>query len=203
MKSSVAVSVWIERLKAGDPDAAQRLWESYFHRLVGLARARLQEVPRTAADEEDVALSAFHSFCQGAAQGQFPLLKDRDDLWHLLVVLTARKALHLRRDQRRQKRGGGKVLTEADWQANEDDETTGLVQVIGAEPTPEFAAEVAEQCQHLLGLLGQEGGLRDIAVLKMEGHTNQEIAARLGSGLRTVERKLERIRILWQAEVCS
>lgn len=201
MDSSLAVSVWIERLKAGDADAAQRLWENYFHRLVGLARVRLQGLVRAAADEEDVALSAFHSFCQGAAQGQFPLLKDRDDLWHLLVVLTARKAVHLQRDQRRQKRGGGKVLTEADWQAGEENETAGLVQMIGSEPTPQFAAEVAEQCQHLLGLLGEKGALRDIALRKMEGHTNQEIAARLGIGLRTVERKLERIRILWQTEV--
>ena len=46
---------------------------------------------RRAADEEDVALSAFDSFCRGAEQGRFPQLDGRDDLWHLLVVITVRK----------------------------------------------------------------------------------------------------------------
>ena len=74
MTPNDSVSAWIVQLKGGDPDAAQRLWERYFHRLVGLARKRLQNAPRRAADEEDVALSAFASFCQGAAQGRFPRL---------------------------------------------------------------------------------------------------------------------------------
>src|SRR5207253_6336257 len=84
----------------------QRLWERYFRRLVGLARRKLQDTPRGAADEEDVALSAFDCFCRGAARGLFPQLADRDNLWRLLVTLTARKALQLTRRQPRPKRGG-------------------------------------------------------------------------------------------------
>src|SRR5262249_7150341 len=76
MSSAGSVSEWIGRLKAGDADAAQQLWERYFRRLVGLARAKLRSAPRRAADEEDVALSAFDSFCQAAAQGRFPQLRD-------------------------------------------------------------------------------------------------------------------------------
>src|SRR5262245_60587 len=105
--SSTSVTQWIDRLKAGDPDAAQKLWERYFRRLVGLARKKLRSAPRRAADEEDVALSAFDSFCRNAEQGRFPQLLDRDSLWRLLVVFTARKSAHLRRDEGRQKRGGG------------------------------------------------------------------------------------------------
>src|SRR5262245_44675075 len=78
-------SCWIAQLKAGDAAAAQRLWEGYYRRMVGLARAKLRSVPRAAADEEDVALSAFDSFCQGAEGGRFPRLGDRDDLWQLLL----------------------------------------------------------------------------------------------------------------------
>ena len=63
--------------------------------------------------------------------------------------------------------------------------------------TPEFAAQVAEECQRLLGLLPEE--LRRVAVWKMEGHTNDEIASSLDCALRSVERKLERIRNLWAA----
>src|SRR5262249_36398416 len=68
--------------------------------------------PRRAADEEDVALSALASFCRGAEQGRFPRLEDRDDLWALLVVIAARKAVDLRQREGRQKRGGGRGLEE-------------------------------------------------------------------------------------------
>src|SRR5438105_9866914 len=99
MSSPGSVTYWIGQVRVGDPAAAQQLWERYFQRLVGLARKKLQDAPRRAADEEDVALSAFASFCRGAARGQFPQLADRDNLWHLMVTLTARKASHLRRDE--------------------------------------------------------------------------------------------------------
>src|SRR5262245_36481381 len=101
-----SVSGWIRQLKVGDASAAQRLWERYFRRLVGLARTRLRGVGRRVTDEEDVALSAFASLCRGVRHGRFPQLSDRDDLWRLLVLLTARKAWHCRRDARRPKRGG-------------------------------------------------------------------------------------------------
>ena len=87
-----SVTRWINDLKGGELDAAQPLWERYFADLVRLARVRLRATPRTAADEEDVALSAFDSFCAGVARGRFPRLDDRNDLWRVLVTITARKA---------------------------------------------------------------------------------------------------------------
>src|SRR6187200_2348233 len=113
MSSTGSVTHWIDLLKGRDPTAIQQLWEAYFPRLVGLARKKLRESPRRAADEEDVALSAFDSFCEGAAQGHFPQLTDRDDLWHVLVTITTRKALQLLRHEQRQKRGGGAVRGES------------------------------------------------------------------------------------------
>jgi DNA-directed RNA polymerase specialized sigma24 family protein len=184
-----SVTLWIGRLRAGDPDAAGPLWERYFQRLVGLARARLRGAPRRVSDEEDVALSAFESFCRAAAEGRFPRLGDRDDLWRLLVTFTARKALHLVRDQGRQKRGGGAPRPGEE----------GVDQLIGDEPTPEFAAQVAEECRRLLDSLG-DPGLRALALWKMEGYTNDEIAARLDCAPRTVERKLRLIRRIWEQE---
>jgi DNA-directed RNA polymerase specialized sigma24 family protein len=203
MSSAGSVTYWIGLLKTGDPAAAQQLWECYFQRLVALARAKLRGVPRRAADEEDVALSAFESFCRGAEQGRFPRLTDRDDLWQLLVVLTARKAFALIKHERRQKRGGGKVQTEAALADDGSDNDEGaLAQVVGREPTPEFAAEVAEECRRLLDKLGDER-LRAVALAKMEGLTNAEAAARLGCAPRSVERMLRLIRSIWAEEVPS
>src|SRR4051794_24289452 len=104
MQTSGSVTHWIEQLKAGNREAAQFLWERYFQRLVALARNRLQGTPRRVADEEDLALSAFDSFYRGAEQGRFPMLNDRNDLWQLLVVLTARKVLDHRAYEGRKKR---------------------------------------------------------------------------------------------------
>ena len=111
-----SVTRWIGELKAGEDAAAHHLWQRYFHRLVLLARARLRAIgPRPAgADDEDAALSAFHSLCAGAARGHVPELNDRDDPWRLLVVLTARKARAQVHREHRKKRGGGQVLGEAD-----------------------------------------------------------------------------------------
>src|ERR1700730_12791590 len=93
MASDQSISHWIGQLQSGDPAAAQQLWEHYFRRLLARARKRLKGRPLRGADEEDVALSAFDSFCRGAEQGRFPQLVDRDDLWRLLLVITERKAI--------------------------------------------------------------------------------------------------------------
>lgn len=181
-----SVTVWLELLKSGDAAAAKPLWDAYFARLVSLARGRLRTAPRALADEEDVALAAFDSFCRGAEMGRFPCLDDRDDLWQVLFVLTTRKAVGLIRHQTRDKRGGGRVAPH----------DAGMVPAAG--PTPEEAAEVADECARLLARLGP--GLRDVAVWKMEGYTNAEIAGKLGRSVPTVERKLATIRDLWQRE---
>jgi len=198
-----SVTHWLGALKGGDAAAAQRLWERYFDKLVRLARAKLGAMPRGAADEEDVALSAFHSFCQGAARGRFPRLDDRDNLWRLLVTITARKALDQVRRQARQKRGGGRVLVGSAQAGGEDDtDGAGLDQVVGQEPTPQFAAMVADECRRLLAALDDET-LRQVALLRMEGYSDEEIAARVDCSLRTVSRKLALIRKAWLREGAS
>jgi DNA-directed RNA polymerase specialized sigma24 family protein len=201
MPAPGSVTHWLNLLKAGDAAAAQPLWERYFRRLVGLARSKLRGAPRQAADEEDVALSAFDSFCHAAERGRFPRLDDRDDLARLLLMLTARKALDLRQHAQRQKRGGGRVVSEADLGAAGADEDS-LAQLIGPEPTPEFAAQVDEEYHRLLGLLDSDE-LRQMAVAKMEGYTIEEMADRFECALCTVTRKLRKIRQCWARETSS
>jgi DNA-directed RNA polymerase specialized sigma24 family protein len=188
MSSVGSVTHWLTQLQAGDAAAAQPLWERYFRRLVGLARQKLQGRPRRVANEEDVALSAFDSFCRAAEEGRFPQLGDRDSLWRLLVVITARKAAHLARDEGRRNRGGGGSASAC------------LDEVPGQEPTPAFAAQAAEEYRRLLGLLG-DADLQRVAVLKMEGYTVEEIATQLGRVPRTVKRWLQMIRQIWEKEL--
>jgi len=124
-----SINRWLARFKAGDEAAAQQLWERYFRRLVGLARKKLQGVVRREADEEDVALSAFASFCRGVEHGRFPRLDDEDDLWRLLVTITVRKAYQMRLKQGRLKRSARRTVDEA---ALGGDDGPGIERLIDA-----------------------------------------------------------------------
>lgn len=188
MPSPGSVTTLIQHLQAGDHKAAQPLWERYYPRLVGLAPERLRGTPRRVADEDDVALSAFDSFCRGVEQGRFPQLKDRDGLWALLVLITVRKAADLVQYNRRERRGGGQVRGDSALAGRD-----GLAEIEAGDPTPDVAAQLAEEFQLLLDRLGTDE-LRRIAVWKLEGYTNVEIAARLGCAEVSIERRLRLIR---------
>jgi DNA-directed RNA polymerase specialized sigma24 family protein len=197
MSSLSPVRIWVSQLKDGDPQAAEQLWNTYFLRMVKVARCKLHGAPGRMADEEDVALSAFKSFCRGTQDGRFPQLQEHEDPWPLLLALTNHKAIDLLRYERRVKRGGpGQQHVPPVGPEEAPAVDIGLSQVIGKEPDPQAAFQVAEECQDILDRLS-DTILRAIALWKMEGFTTEEIATKLGCTTRTIERKLQLIRRLW------
>ena len=157
----------------------------YFDRLVQLARKRLQNLPGMASYDEDLALRSFYSVYRRVSDPERPLqLTGRDDLWRLLATRTISRAIDLIRRQRPEEVAG----------------EYNLEQLLTREPTPEEAAATADECRRLLDIL-EEPELRQVALWKVEGYTNEEIAARLDCVPRTVERKVRRIRLLWQHEL--
>jgi DNA-directed RNA polymerase specialized sigma24 family protein len=200
MSSVAPVRIWISQLKEGHPGAAQQLWDTYFGRMVKAARLKLHGVSGRMADEEDVALSAFRSFCRGTRDGRFPELLEYEDPWPLLLALTTHKAVDVVRHERRIKRGGPGLVSRQP-EAPDASRAGGdpLSKVVGREPDPRWAYEAAEECQELLDRLS-DTLLRAIALWKIEGFTTEEIAVKLGCASRTVERKLHLIRRLWRAE---
>jgi RNA polymerase sigma factor (sigma-70 family) len=190
MPSPSSVTTWLGLLRAGDPAAAQPLWERYYADLVRLAHAHLAARVRRTADAEDVALSAFASFCRGAAAGRFPQLNDRHDLWRILFTLTIRHAADHARREGRQRRGGNQAIDPTDLLGFPE---ADLDLLPGAAPDPAWAAAVADEVRALLaGLPGDD--LRQVAQLRLEGHTLPEIAQQLGRSLRSIERKWTLIR---------
>lgn len=184
------VTPWIRGLAESKDENYHKLWQAYFSKLVSLARSKMVG-RKQLVDEEDVALSAFKSFCAGVEADRFPQLDNRNDLWRILVSITLRKAAKAIRDSNRQKRGGG-------WkQLQADSEADIVTQLADEGPTPEMAAEFAEQFRLLMDRLASPE-LVELASLKMEGFTNAEIAQKWNKAQRTVERKLAIVRKIWE-----
>src|SRR5262249_8479318 len=115
---------------------------------------------------------------------------DREDLWEVLMMIALSKAVDLMRYASRERR---------DWQRTEvlKEDAPGPS---SPKPGPKEAAEEADQLRHLLGLLPDEQ-MQAIAVRKLEGYTNEEIAALVDCSLSTVERRWFIIRKRWKKEL--
>jgi DNA-directed RNA polymerase specialized sigma24 family protein len=199
MANGNSVSIMLNGLKAGDDKDIGRLWDRYFDRLVRLAGSRLPGHARRSFDEEDVALSAFQSFCDRVGRGQFPRLDDREDLWKVLSTITTRKAVDMVRHQTRQKRGGGRTLGESAVGCPDDAGSAGLARFLSRDPSPAEAAQFADEYDRLFERL-DDPTLKTVALRRLEGYSSEEIAAELGTSARTVDRKLGLVRALWQDE---
>lgn len=161
---------------------ATDLWKFYFNRLVGLAKKRL--VRDAAYDGEDLVVSVFDTFCRNVKAGRFEL-GDRDDIWSLLVVITMRKAndrLKLTRAAKRRLPGHPTSSTE---------------EAPASELSPDLAALMSEQCTLLLKALADRE-LERVAILKLDGHSNREIAEEFDCSERSVGRMLNLIRRVWK-----
>ncbi len=197
--SEDSVTIWMNKLREGQvEEATSQLWRRYFERLVKRVRTRLRGSMRRSADEEDVAASALESVLRGIREERFPELSDRDNLWSLLVVIAERKAGKLVRRETAAKRGGGRVRGDSAV-FNLENQQGGFDHFAGSEPTPELANLIAEECQRLLAVLDDDL-LRKIALGKMEGYTNQELADELACAPVTIGRKLRLIRQRWERE---
>jgi len=146
------------------------------------------------ADEEDAAERAFTGFWQGAAGGRFPKLRSRQDLWALLVVITCRRAIDLFQAERRDP-----VIGESAIGGPKDGGPRGIEQVLGRRPAPDVDAEAEELYRLLFHRLGDDR-LRTVALYRLEGYSNAEVAAKLGCSVSSVEQKLRAIRAVWRGE---
>lgn len=188
-----SISFCLERLKRGDADAARRLWGRYCHRLLGLARMKLRGTPRRAMDEDDVVQSAFKSFCRRAQEGRFPNLQDRDGLWRLLALITARKAVQQRLHEGRAKRGGKTASTEIEKVAMDCVVNRELANVLAGEPSIVDSVLFESELERFMNLL-DDPVHRLILLWKLEDRTHAEIARHLDCSLSSVERHVCAIR---------
>jgi RNA polymerase sigma-70 factor, ECF subfamily len=178
-----------------DDEAARRIWERYVRRLLNLAQQDLERAVQARMGPEDVVQSAFRSFFRRQADYE---LSDRDELWSLLVTITLNKVRNANRHHRRQKRDVRR--TQSDGAVN-GLEGVGCAFDLrrGEKPTQAEATALLEERNkrlHDLETTGDPDLLR-IALMKLDGYSNREIAEALKLTERSIERKLGRIRKRW------
>lgn len=185
-----SVTRWIGEFRDGDDSAANLLWGFLRSRLISLASGKAGFT--TLYDEEDIAISAFATLCDGLKDGRYDNVGDRDSLWSLLAMITINRARTLARNESRLRRGGGSNrIAEND---------TVLSKVESNEQSPEFRFLAKEECRRMLALLPDKN-LKLLAILKVDGHTNEEIAGLLECSRRSVQRRLNLIRDVWANEL--
>jgi RNA polymerase sigma factor (sigma-70 family) len=200
MDTHGSITRMIEQLRSDDPTvrelAARLIWQRYFRDLLALARNQLDGRTRRREDEEDVLQSMYKSFCLRHQRGDYDL-SGRDQLWALLVRITLCKARNTANKHRQGKRD---VKREDLNQADEPGMSRWVLEQMDAsEPTPAEAIVLNEELELRLHALA-DPELRQIALWKLEGWTNAEIAAQRECTERTVERKLDRIRSRWTVD---
>lgn len=190
-----SVTCWLEELHCGCDEAAELIWGRYFDRLAAIARSRLKGAQQNLSDEEDVALSVLDTVIRGTKEGRFSRLRDRRDLWCLLLAITRQKVADVYRSETRQKRGGGNVRASSQI-GQVDDHLFSMDDLCSSAPTPDFLVAMDEQNERLMSCLRNDE-LRRIASLSLLGHSSSEIATNLGTSQRTIQRKLDLIRTTW------
>ncbi len=194
MSDDDPITLWIAELRDANDEASVKLWNHFVKRLTDSARRMLGPRTRRVYDEDDVAVSAFHSLFAGIADGRFPDLRDRESLWSLLLAIASRKVAHRQRHDFQQRRDVRRTLFDSVFANGADDSAAAEIQhVPSREPTPEFAAAFVETCDSLFQSL-DDPNLQEVAALRMEGYKDSEIANHMSCARSTVQRRLEIIR---------
>ncbi|MDO4550644.1 MAG: ECF-type sigma factor [Planctomycetia bacterium] len=189
---------WVSRLAAGDSSAMEHVFSRYFDQLVTLAVQKMHGLNQVARSGEDIALSAIKSLYFGLKNEKIQLCTE-DDLWGCLFCITVRKTVAERRREFAQKRGGvEKRIFSGNEALNEDDGGELFDRVVGNEPSPQLAAQMAENADELLSLFEENSTQRQIVSMKLQGMTTPEIANHLNLIPRTVFWHLEKIRNRWE-----
>ena len=175
---------WIAALRHGDEASAKELWNLYFQRLMNFARSRMGAISTTVYDEEDAAISTFRVLCENLKSGKYPDIADGDEFWRLMLTVAVRKISRRMEYESAAKRSGSTNLDRID-------ESLAIAR---------DASSMAIEYQELLSKLN-DPNLERVAILKLDGYTNEEIATTINRTRRTVQRMLDLIRDLWREEL--
>jgi RNA polymerase sigma-70 factor (ECF subfamily) len=179
MSETATFLAFLQRVRAGDPDAAADLVRQFEPQLRIEIRRRLNDpYLNRAFDSSDVCQSVLASFFFRACAGQYDL--DRpEDLLNLLMSMARKKVASLARKERTQARDNRRVSRDPN-----------ALEGVSDGPTPERLVAGKELLEKLWSQLSEEE--RGLADLRVQGRTWPEIAAAVGGQPQARRRQLER-----------
>lgn len=193
-----SISHWIHQLSEGNQNAAFRLWERYGPALQRLAKSRFQMALNASFDEHDLAQSVFFALWKHAGSGGVEEIRDRTELWWLLLEMTRRRAMARLAYNQAEKRNARRNQPTG---TSDSDAIDPFSQISDSrEMPPEMIVILNDEHQRFMSLL-RDDTLRNIAGQKLEGYSVEEIATRMNLSSRTVIRKLNLIREHWSHEL--
>jgi DNA-directed RNA polymerase specialized sigma24 family protein len=169
------------------------IWDHFFRRLCAFAETKIYKRHRRLISADEIASNAFLALVDGIREKRFEKVRNRDELWKMLTLIAARKAVNLRKRHDRAKRGNGQIKGGSVFGAAGINSVADFLQ---RDLAPDVGAQILDLSQQLLKRLPTDE-LRNVALWRMAGYSNVEIAEKLGCVERTVERKLNLIRAVW------
>lgn len=176
MADAASFNELVQRIRAGDPDAAAELVRRYEPAIRRVVRVRLGGRMAALFDSMDVCQSVLGSFFLRAAAGQFKL-ETPEDLLKLLATMARHKLAYQVRRQKTQKRDVGREAPEG----------IPTDQLAGSDPTPSLHAANRELLVELERRLTPEE--RQLVELRNHGHEWESIAERLNGSAEALRKK--------------
>jgi RNA polymerase sigma-70 factor (ECF subfamily) len=182
MSAADQITMLFDRLRAGDPQAAEKLYACYSERLTHLARQHLSRKISGRIDSEDVVQSVFRTFFRRSARGDFQI-DSSARIWRLLVKITLLKAKAKGRFHTAEKRDvrAETVPGEEDW----------WLHVKACEPGPAEAAAFVDLIESLAR--NRPPLFMEVLQLRLEGQGPTDIARRLGISRQNVYQVLKQL----------
>ena len=178
----------LRRFRAGEQEAATRLYLRYAQRLHGLAIAQTGSDLQTRMDPDDIVQSVFRTFFRRAQEGHYQV-PDGEELWKLFLVIGLNKIRDAAAYHRASKRDVSRTTSlDADQSS---------IQPVANDMVAENSLRMV--IEELLTSLSESQ--KDIVILRLEGAQVEEIAAQTKRSHRTVERTLQKFRELLRLQI--
>jgi RNA polymerase sigma factor (sigma-70 family) len=186
MAISELVQVVVDGNRPEREEALGLIWLQIYPWVCFLANRRLREAKLgPVVDEEDVAQEACVRLIESLRSGKL-VNQTEEGIYAYLSTTVARIIVDYHRRYSAQRRGGAHLVANLSDELREIADTT--VSPLGAIVLNEMLDNLPEELRH-------------IAIFRMMGYTNKEIAHDLDLTLRTVERRLEEIRAVLGREI--
>lgn len=179
MTDTPSLQLLVQWREQADQEAARELFFRYADRLVALARSKMPARLSRRVEADDVMQSACRTFFVRVRDGRLDVRPD-GSLWQLLAAITMKKVL----GQMEHHEAGKRNIRREQEPDPDGSVSLPMNEALAREPNPAEVSALDEQREQLLATLKPLH--RQMIELRLQGHTQPEIAEKTGRTERMV-----------------